>query len=145
MYTIHGGIWTDMGFTQIIPGTEERYGPFSSYDEAVKIWRGRMGRLIDTCEHRLFILKIGEERAEPPSYHDLFITTAEIERTSIMNLPYRVQVTCSRAAGWQVWAHEERDLLEERLGGEYGHRKLRLDVAGVVICDSLTTEPARAG
>ena len=82
---------------------------------------------------------------DAPSYHDLYITTAEIERVSIMNLPYRVQVTCSRVSGWEVWARPERSLKEELLGGEYAMRGLRLDVNGVVICDSLTQEPVRAG
>jgi hypothetical protein len=33
-----------------------------------------------------------------PSYHDLHITTAQIPRTSIFNLPYGLLVTCDRTA-----------------------------------------------
>jgi hypothetical protein len=82
-----------------------------------------------------------------PSYHDLHITTAHRARASIFNLPFRVRVICTRVAGWEVWAMAERrefeggvSLQEELLGGEFeGHDKgLILDVAGHVICDSLT-------
>ncbi len=71
------------------------------------------------------------------SYHDLHITTRDIKRTSIFNLPFRVQVHCTRASGWQVWAIAEGDLPEERLGGEFGGENwLVLDVSGYVLCDS---------
>jgi hypothetical protein len=74
------------------------------------------------------------------SYHDLHITTAKITRTSLMNLPFRVHVDCTRVAGWEVWALAQGDLgegelPEELLGGEYGS-PLRLDVAGHVIVDN---------
>lgn len=54
-FYIIGGIHTDTTFTEIVPGTEEEYGPFATRDEAVKVWRGKMGWKVDTCEHRLFI------------------------------------------------------------------------------------------
>jgi len=38
-----------------------------------------------------------------PSYHDLYITTAGIARTSIFNLGYSLEVTCTHIAGWQLW------------------------------------------
>lgn len=65
-----------------------------------------------------------------PSYHDLHITTEQIERTSIFNLPYGYEVSCNRVGGWCLW------FKDERVAGEYGDG-LRLDVAGQVICDSL--------
>lgn len=78
-----------------------------------------------------------------PSYHDLHITTPRIPRTSIFNLPFRVEITCSRVGGWQAWAKAP----EELLGGEYGFDAetgegawLVLDVAGHVICDSRPKE-----
>lgn len=80
-----------------------------------------------------------------PSYHDLHITTPTIARTSISNLPFRVQVHCTRVGGWQAWALQEDSHREELLGGEYDYdpenandpgRWLVLDVAGHVICDS---------
>jgi hypothetical protein len=80
-----------------------------------------------------------------PSYHDLFITTAKIPRTALFNLPFRVEVICSRASGWTVWAkgEERAGLKEELLGGEYGYDDetgegwLILDVAGHEICNSM--------
>ncbi len=81
-----------------------------------------------------------------PSYHDLYVTTPRISRTALCNLPYRVQVHCTRTAGWQCWAMEETgfgmDLPEELLGGEYDYDPdtgkgnwLVLDVNGHIICD----------
>lgn len=72
-----------------------------------------------------------------PTYHDLHITTQDIPRTSIFNLPFYVQVTCTRVSGWRVWAVAEGNRPEELLGGEYDEKGLRLDVAGHVIVDSL--------
>lgn len=54
-FVITGGVHTDMSFTEVEPGKEEEYGPFPSYEQAVQVWRGKMGANIDTCEHRLFI------------------------------------------------------------------------------------------
>lgn len=68
-----------------------------------------------------------------PTYHDLYITTAEIPRTSIFDLPYGWEVSCTRVAGWTLWHTGQQD----QIAGEYGERGLRLDVAGVVIVDSL--------
>lgn len=76
--------------------------------------------------------------SETPSYHDLHITTAEIARTPIYNLPFSVRVKCNRVGGWEVW--EIWDGSERLLGGEYAgpENGLRLDVAGHVIVDSLS-------
>jgi len=74
------------------------------------------------------------------SYHDLYITTSFFDRTSIFNLAYSIQVTCSRTGGWEVW--EIWDGIERQLGGEYAGRDkwLVLDVAGHVILDSRKEE-----
>lgn len=71
------------------------------------------------------------------SYHDLHITTPKLARTAISNLPFRVQVSCTRTAGWTVWAMAEGSLPDEQLGGEFSEGGLRLDVAGHVIVDTL--------
>ena len=68
---------------------------------------------------------------ETSSYHDLHITTADIPRTSIFNLPYGYEVSCTRVSGWRLW--RETALV----AGEYD-QGLRLDVGGHVICDNLT-------
>jgi hypothetical protein len=77
-----------------------------------------------------------------PSYHDLHITTAEIDRASIFNLPYNLQVHCTRVGGWQVWHYGYIGGEVSLVAGEYeGPEKwLILDVAGHVICDSRRNE-----
>jgi hypothetical protein len=67
------------------------------------------------------------------SYHDLHITTTQIPRTSIFNLPYGLVVTCTRTGAWELWRGEQL------LAGEFDDNGLRLDVAGHVIVDSLKT------
>jgi hypothetical protein len=84
------------------------------------------------------------EAVSAPSYHDLHITTAKIPRTSIFNLPHGYEVSCNRVGGWCLWVVDSdppyfrRDTL---VAGEYDAKGLRLDVGGVVICDSLTKPP----
>ena len=83
---------------------------------------------------------------DAPSYHDLHITTSEIPRTSIFNLPYGLEVHCSRVSGWQLWNMNRTQpaaypLPPSRgvlLAGEYeGTGKwLMLDVDGHVIVNS---------
>jgi hypothetical protein len=74
--------------------------------------------------------------ADSPSYHDLHITLPALERTSIFNLPYNVEVGCSRVTGWEVWDTACRP--ERLLAGEYDSpdKWLILDVAGHVIVNS---------
>jgi hypothetical protein len=74
--------------------------------------------------------------SEAPSYHDLHITTEKIPRTSIFNLPYNVDVICSRVAGWQVWDVSRGTHNERLVAGEFDLSWLVLDVAGHVIVDS---------
>jgi hypothetical protein len=64
VFEIRGGIHTDTTFTEIVPGTEEVYGPFEDYDHAVNVWRGKMGTNIDICEHRLFVVPVGKDDCE---------------------------------------------------------------------------------
>jgi hypothetical protein len=75
-----------------------------------------------------------------PSYHDLHITTKDIKRTSVFNLPFNILVICSRVGGWEVWdTHGSGTDLKgwTLLGGEYDDEKpLSLDVKGKVIVDS---------
>jgi hypothetical protein len=67
-----------------------------------------------------------------PTYHDLYITTERIQRTSIFNLPFDLMVICHRTSGWEL-----RDMAADKcLAGEYDTNWLILDVAGTVIVNS---------
>jgi hypothetical protein len=55
MYIVYGGVFKDTTFREIDNRTYEQYGPFETYQEAVNVWRGKMGLNIDICEHRLFV------------------------------------------------------------------------------------------
>jgi hypothetical protein len=61
MFIVSGGVYTDTTFERLEPGTRERYGPFTSYDDALNVWRGKMGWNVDNCMHRLFIYEYPEE------------------------------------------------------------------------------------
>ena len=84
-----------------------------------------------------------------PSYHDLYVTTATIPRTSIFNLPYGLEVSCNRVNGWSLWdMNQTQPPVVPAVGnppsrgveiaGEYSRKWLVLDVAGHVIVDSRT-------
>ncbi len=63
-YMVIGGVFTDTAWTEVVPGTEEMIGPFERYEDAVKAWRGRVGWMVDTCTHRLFVVQVGIDLAE---------------------------------------------------------------------------------
>lgn len=73
------------------------------------------------------------------SYHNLHIQTTDIPRTSIFDLPFSLMITCTRAAGWELW--QTNALMNfVVIAGEFAKHGLRLDVNGVVIVDSLTQQ-----
>ena len=55
MYIVTGGIFTNTGFSELEPGTQECYGPFDTYEEAFKAWNGATWAKVDICCHRLLI------------------------------------------------------------------------------------------
>jgi hypothetical protein len=64
MWVVEGGIYTDFNFSILEPGTEERYGPFTDYDEAYAVWQGRARFMVDTACHRL-VIQPSDENAKP--------------------------------------------------------------------------------
>lgn len=76
------------------------------------------------------------------SYHHLHVTTARIPRARLFDLPYGLEVTCSRVSGWQLWRIPDIGRTEsELLGGEYdGPDKWLVVLAGYVILDSRRKE-----
>jgi len=99
---------------------------------------GAMEALYDLLTETLHVM------TKPKSYHDLYITTAEIERASIFDLAFNCLLTCTHAGGWELWLAVDDTGKREVAAGEYDTRGLRLDIDGYVICDSLTPkeEPA---
>ncbi len=55
MFRVEGGEFTDTDFKKLVPETAENYGPFETYEEALKVWGGRTWAKVDVCCHRLMI------------------------------------------------------------------------------------------
>lgn len=59
MFYVRGGIYTDTSFSELVPGTEENYGPFKTHQKALEEWKRRtFTQKLDICTHRM---KIEEE------------------------------------------------------------------------------------
>jgi len=58
MFKVEGGVYTNTSFQDLVPGTQEVYGPFDSYEEAYKTWSGKARANIDVCCHRLVIKEV---------------------------------------------------------------------------------------
>jgi len=58
MYRVEGGIYTSTDFSELEPGTQECYGPFTTYEEAYSAWNSATWAKVDTCCHRLEIKEI---------------------------------------------------------------------------------------
>lgn len=69
--------------------------------------------------------------SDNPTYHDVHIQTAQIERTSISNLPYYYKLMCTRTGGWELFKGDEL------VAGEYDKVGIRVDVNGLIIADNL--------
>ncbi len=56
-YWVVGGEYKDTTFRELIPGkTEERLGPFASYEEAHKVWATRAWATVDNALMRFRIV-----------------------------------------------------------------------------------------
>lgn len=84
------------------------------------------------------------------SYHHLYVTTAQIPRTRLFDLPFGLWVTCDRVGGWSLWDVSQVQRFDTLppaggvlVGGEYAgpDKWLVLDVAGYVILDSRQAAP----
>ena len=77
---------------------------------------------------------------ELPSYHDLYITTKTIKRTSIFDLPFSLMVTCTRTGGWELWNVLNGIQNATLIAGEYDQKWLVLDVNGSIVVDGRVEE-----
>ena len=57
-------------------------------------------------------------------YHDIYVTTADLGRRRLFDLPFGYEITCNRVAGWSLW---KGDTL---IAGEFHEVPLSIDVAG---------------
>ena len=56
MYYVRGGIFETTEFKNVCKGTEECYGPFTTYEQALEEWKRRtFTQRIDICTHRVLI------------------------------------------------------------------------------------------
>jgi hypothetical protein len=67
------------------------------------------------------------------SYHDVEVGF-DGKRGKLFDLSYGLELTCTRAGGWQLWNKwEGRSTL---VAGEYDSPELMVWVAGVLVCGS---------
>ena len=67
-----------------------------------------------------------------PSYHDVeieIITDESTNRMLLFNMPYGVELECTRVGGWRLW-----NCWTELLAGEYDTPQLKVYVKGHQIC-----------
>ena len=84
---------------------------------------------------------ISDNPVEPGlSYHDLYVTTANMKRTRLFNMPLNATVICTRTGGWELWNGLGSDA--KQIAGEYAGKDkwLRLDVCGRVIAQSTAAD-----
>ncbi len=58
LFYVWGGVFTDMQFRDLTPGTEESYGPFHSEAEAEQVWSAKARAMIDIAQHRMFVISV---------------------------------------------------------------------------------------
>lgn len=58
MFLVEGGIFTSTEFSVLEQGTQECYGPFTTYAEAYDTWSGKARAQVDICCHRLVIKEV---------------------------------------------------------------------------------------
>jgi hypothetical protein len=63
-YWVVGGEYGDASFTELAPGaSQERLGPFATYEEAHKVWGARAWATVDSALTRFRIVEDEEKAA----------------------------------------------------------------------------------
>lgn len=65
MFWVVGGEYKDTRFQDAISGTEEWFGPFTNYDDAVEEWAKHAWQSVDHCTVRYRIEFIDPESPPP--------------------------------------------------------------------------------
>lgn len=55
-WVVWGGVFKDMTFQELEPGTEQLLGPFPDEAAALLAWRDGTRRQVDIATHRLFVM-----------------------------------------------------------------------------------------
>lgn len=55
-YYVVGGVYTDLSFTTLEPGSEETYGPYKTRQEALERWAASARFCVDNACHRLTVV-----------------------------------------------------------------------------------------
>ena len=64
-YWVVGGEYKDSSFRELVPGkTEERQGPFATYEEAHKVWAARAWATVDDALMRFRVVGEADKAAE---------------------------------------------------------------------------------
>lgn len=56
-FWVIGGEYVDTRFTALVPGTEQKLGPFASFAEAHKTWHALSWGAVDNCHKRFEIIE----------------------------------------------------------------------------------------
>jgi hypothetical protein len=65
-YWVVGGEYKDASFSELVPGkTEERKGPFATYEEAHKVWAERAWATVDDAMMRFRVIGEAEKNEKP--------------------------------------------------------------------------------
>ncbi len=65
-YWVVGGEYKDSSFRELVPGkTEERQGPFATYEEAHKVWAERAWATVDDAMMRFRVVGEAEKTDKP--------------------------------------------------------------------------------
>ena len=111
-YWVVGGEYADTSFSRLAPGkTEERLGPFDSYNEALKTWTGRAWSTVDSAQTRYVLLTedLGTQ-AETlywvvgGEYADTTFTVPADGKTLERLGPFATQEEAQKAWSGRAWA-----------------------------------------
>ena len=70
-----------------------------------------------------------------PTYHDVVVTVNGTDYR-VFDQPYSLMLTCTRAAGWELWESFASKIHEPRLiGGEFNNDDFKISIVNHIICE----------
>ncbi len=58
MFKVVGGVHKDFTFTEIAENTREEYGPFTSREQALDVWKASVWLNVDNALHQLKVVEV---------------------------------------------------------------------------------------